>query len=268
MEHRLKNKFISGAVTILAALALGSARLDAATFTASLDSYSIVVGETVNLTLTIEDGSPSEISGLPQMDGLTVASAVSQGMRSSTGSDGKTTRETTYTVALAATRTGEFVIPPFRAKVNGQTMSTSPLKLKVVAEDTSAPPPEYADQPVFLWLVPLKERLFVGEVFTLEMRLYVRSDIRRVGNIETPLAGDGFTFGKRVDGRQVQRRIGNNVFTMVPFFIALTPLKTGALTLSLADGSLIINPHDPFDLSGFFGGRNRNEFRFRSNRLP
>ncbi len=52
MERLLRNTFWPGLV--LAALCLGGARLDAATFTASLDRDTIALGETATLSLTFE----------------------------------------------------------------------------------------------------------------------------------------------------------------------------------------------------------------------
>ena len=49
----------------------------AAQFTVSLDRYSVVLGETVILTLNFEDGQPQEITPLPAIDGIQVASGVS-----------------------------------------------------------------------------------------------------------------------------------------------------------------------------------------------
>ena len=59
MENGLKNKFWSGLV--LAALYLGGARLDAATFTASLDRDTIALGETATLSLAFEGGQPQNV---------------------------------------------------------------------------------------------------------------------------------------------------------------------------------------------------------------
>src|SRR5450756_2438573 len=56
-------------------------------FTASLDRDSIIMGESVTLTLTFEGGSPQEISQLPPIDGLQNAPGVSQSSSTSTGAD-------------------------------------------------------------------------------------------------------------------------------------------------------------------------------------
>src|SRR5271165_4110987 len=49
-----------------------SARLQAASFTASLDRDAISMGETATITLTFEGGSPSEMPELPNVPGLSI----------------------------------------------------------------------------------------------------------------------------------------------------------------------------------------------------
>ena len=223
----------------------------AATFTASLDNYSILLGETVTLTLNIENGTPEQISDLPAIEGLQFGGGPATRINSRMDQNGTTTVRS-YSWPLRPTRAGEFVIPSFQARIDGQTLTTQPLRLKVAAEEAAAPPPQFSNRPLFLWAVPPRTNVFLGEAITLEVRLYVRSDIRRAGGLNTPFVGDGFTFNvsQMLQGNSVQRRIGPATFTMVPLFLALIPVKTGALTLSLPDASIIINPRDPFD---FFG---------------
>jgi hypothetical protein len=68
MERLLRNTFWSGMV--LAVFCLGGARLDAATFTASLDRDTIALGESATLSLTFEDGSPRNVPMPPNVAGL------------------------------------------------------------------------------------------------------------------------------------------------------------------------------------------------------
>ena len=84
-------------------------------FTASLDRDSVVLGESVTLTLTFEGGSPQELSQLPAIDGLQNSPGVSQSSNTTIGADGTTTSVQSYGVTLTPTRAGEFVIPGFRA---------------------------------------------------------------------------------------------------------------------------------------------------------
>src|SRR3954453_815273 len=149
-----------------------------ASFTVTLDRYSVVLGEQATLTLTFQDGQPEEVSNLPQVEGLRIASNVSRTMNS-VFNNGAQTTVYAYSVALEPTRVGEFVIPPFQAKIKGESFSSQPLKLKVIESDPSAPPPAFANKVAFLWVVLPKTNLFINEPMVAELRLYFRSDVRR-----------------------------------------------------------------------------------------
>jgi hypothetical protein len=209
----------------------------------------VLLGETVTLTLSVENGTLEQLPNLSAIDGLQPAGGLATGFNSRMDQNGTTTIRT-YSLPLRPTRVGELIIPSFQAKVDGQILTTQPLRLKVAAEDAATPPPQFSSRPLFLWAIPPRTNVFLGEAITLEVRLYVRSDIRRVGGLNTPFVADGFTVSQLLQGNSAQRRIGPATFTMVPLFFALIPVKTGALTLSLPDASIIINPRDPFD---FFG---------------
>src|SRR5262249_9656627 len=151
-----------------------------------------VLGEDVTLTLKFEDGQPQELSDLPQVDGLRIASSVNRSASSVFGG-GTQTIVYSYSVALEPTRVGEFVIPPFRAKVNGQPLVSQALHLKVLESDPSAPPVANAGKPAFLWIVFPKTNLYINEPLIAEFRIYLRSDIRRPGNLQLLPEGNGLT---------------------------------------------------------------------------
>ena len=223
-----------------------------ASFTASLDRNSVVLGEQVTLTLKFEDGQPQAISNLPQVDGLRIASSVERSANTViTG--GKQTTVYSYSLALEPLRVGEFVIPPFQAKVNGQDLSSQPLTLKVVASDPSAPPPGYADKMAFLWIALPKTNLYINEPVVAEFRIYLRSDVHRYGNLQLSPDGNGLTFSKFAEGQQYQRRVGAATFTVVPLTMAITPVKTGTVSLNPINGRIVLNTRDPMDIGSFFG---------------
>ena len=70
MERLLRNTFGPGLV--LAALCLGGARLDAATFTASLDRDTIALGESATLSLTFEGSQPGGTPQIKDIPGLQI----------------------------------------------------------------------------------------------------------------------------------------------------------------------------------------------------
>jgi hypothetical protein len=222
-----------------------------ASFTASLDRNTIVLGEQVTLTLKFEDGQPQGPLSLP-VDGLRITSSPEQSI-SSVFAAGKQTTVYSYAVSLEATRVGEFVIPPFHIKMNGQDFSSQPLKLKVAASDPSAPPPGYAEKMAFLWIALPKTNLYINEPTVVEFRIYLRSDVHRYGDLQFVPDGNGLTFSKIAQGQQYQRRVGDASFTVVPLSLAITPVKTGTVSLNPINGSILLNGRDPMDIAGFFG---------------
>lgn len=230
-------------------------RAFSATFTTSLDRDSIVLGEQVVLTFKFEDGQPQEILNLPQLDGLSIPNSFNNQSTYVSINNGVQTTVSSYTVVLEPTRVGDFVIPPIRAKVNGQILESKPLRLKVIASDPSAPPPGFADKMAFLWLVPPRTNLFINEPVVAEFRLYFRSDVHRYSNPQNLMPdGNGLTFGKFVESGQYQRRVGNAVFTVLPLYMAITPVKTGTVTINPINATIVLNNPDPMDF-GFFAPR-------------
>ncbi len=220
----------------------------AASFSASLDRTTVVVGETVGLTLTFEGGSLQSNPRLPAIPGVQVAAGISQSMNSSMGPDGKMTSVQSFRFNLVATQPGEITIPAFQVDLAGQRLSSEPLKLQVLREDPSAPPPALANSAAFLWPVWPKKEGYVNEIVTLELRLYLRSGVR-FGDFQfPPLAGDGLQAGQLTQGGDFERAVGNVPFRVIPLLVTLTPTRTGALGIGPLEGSITMNPADFFRL--------------------
>src|ERR1039458_6070027 len=135
MERSLRNTFWSGMV--LAALCLGGVRLNAATFTASLDRDTIALGENATLSLTFEDGSPRNVPMPSNVAGLQIAYVGPSSQFSFVNGETKST--VTYNFTLTPRQAGDFVVPALQAQVNGQIMTNQPLKLTVTPPNS--PPP-------------------------------------------------------------------------------------------------------------------------------
>jgi hypothetical protein len=216
----------------------------AATFTASLDRTSIVFGEQVVLSLTFDGGQPQEFSN-PKLDGLRMVSPVNSSAQMEIA-NGRQSAVYTYTVSLAPVRVGEFVIPPITAKVDGQVLTSQPLKLKVTASDPAATPPaDYANKMAFLWIVLPKTNLYLNEPVVAELRIYLRSDVRRFNNLQqfSP-EGNGLTFGPIVQGQRYSRNVGSASFTVVPLSVAITPVKAGTVSINPMNATIVLNNRD------------------------
>jgi hypothetical protein len=139
------------------------------------------------------------------------------------------------------------------------------LTLKVLRPD--APPTdaaELAQQLAFLRVLVPKKQVYVGEVFTIELQLYVKQGVRNISDFRlTDLAADGFTVGKSAQGQQRQAQAGNVQWTVVPFVYALSAARAGPLTLGPVTVSVVVelpsanrrrqSPFDDFGFPDFFG---------------
>jgi hypothetical protein len=219
----------------------------AATFTASLDRTSIIMGDQVTLTLNFEGAKPDEIAN-PAFDGVQMVSGVSSQTSVVSTPAGQSVNYV-YTVLLTPTRTGNIIIPPISAKVAGKMVSSQPISLKVAAVDpATTPPPEYADKMAFLWMVLPKTNLYLNEPMVAEIRIYLRSDVRRFDNPQQIMPeGNGLTFSQLVPGQRYTRRVGNATFSVVPLSIAIIPVKTGTVSISPVNGSIVLNNLDTFE---------------------
>jgi hypothetical protein len=226
----------------LAAALLIATVASAATFSVSLDRDTVVVGETVTLTLTFEGASPGGMPQLPAIPGLQVTGGMSSGYSSSLGADRQMHSVQTYSVPLRANQPGQFQIPALQIDLAGQKLSSEPLNLKVLREDPAAPPVEYATKSAFLWLALPKKEAFVGESIVGELRLYLRNDVGDISNFQIPAVnGEGYNASKPIQGQQFNRRVGNSSFTVIPLLFSLVPVKSGLLNLELTGGSVIIH---------------------------
>src|ERR1017187_10618654 len=133
----------------------------AAGFTASLDRDSIAFGEQATLSLSFEGGSPKNVPQ-PDVSGLQITrtgtsqsvNIVNNAMSSSV----------TVKFSVTARQAGEFIIPALTADVNGQRLSTRPLKLTVTA--TSAPSAaavNSGNEVAFLKFTFPKNKIYVGK---------------------------------------------------------------------------------------------------------
>jgi hypothetical protein len=229
----------------------------AATCTATLDRDSITMGETATLTLKIDGGRPSAISPSPNIPNLEFSGPNTS--QSINMINGQTTVSLSQSFAINPRQPGDYVIPPFTAVLDGQQLQSGEVKLKVLLTDPTAPPPEYGDKLAFLWLMLPKTEAFLGEPIIAELRLYVRGDAQKISDFSVPsLGGSDFTSGNMVQGGEYQRRVGTTPFTIVPWQVALTPIKSGTAAIGPINGSVVIyivpggrRSRSPFD--NFFG---------------
>jgi hypothetical protein len=252
MERQLKNNFLPGVILVLAGLSLGVAQIHADTFTASLDRDTIALGESATLSLTFEGGSPKDVPLPPNVPDLQISYVGPSSQFSFI--NGQTKSTVTHNFTLTPQQTGEFVIPSLTANVNGQNLSSQPLKLSVRPANTPSPAAVNSGSEIAFMKMTLPEKtVYPGEVVTADLKIYLRDDVQNFANfqfISTP--ADGFTVGK-IAQQSIQRaQLGNHVYTVVPLSMPLTVVKTGAVSVGpfTANAMLVVasvnRQRDPF----------------------
>ena len=218
---------------LLVAVALLNSAAFAASFTASLDRDTITLGESATLSLAFEGGQPGKVE-MQRVPGLEIHQV---GTSTSMNSDfnGHSSMVITYTLSVTADHDGDFTIPAISADIKGQNFTSQPIKLTVTK--STAPPPDAATsagQVAFLKLSIPKDKLYVGEAIVARLDLYLRDEVQNFGNFQlTAAADDGFSAGTPVELRNQRRQVqvGNRVFTVVPYGLPLTVVKTGKVAL-------------------------------------
>src|SRR5215471_5232249 len=114
-------------------------------------------------------------------------------------------------------------------------------------------------------LVVPKQEIYLGESIVVELDLYLHQGIQNVDQFQlAPIPADGFIVSeKKVKGNHRQAQIGNTVYTVIPWSMALKPVKTGQLELGPVTASIIVaipsanrRRDQFFDPFGLLGGGN------------
>jgi hypothetical protein len=269
MERVLKKIFWSGMV--LAALCLGDVRLDAATFTASLDRDTIALGESATLTLTFEGGSPKSIPE-PEVPHLRI-NYTGHSEQFSSDFSGHNTSSVIHQFVLTPTQIGDYTIPALQAEAGGQMLTSQPLKLTVTSPNSPPPAAVNSGSEVAFMRLTLPEReVYPGEVLAARLDIYLRDDVQNFGNFQfTGTPANGFTVGKMVQDSRQRVQIGNRIYTDVPLSLALTTVKTGPVSVGpFTAGAVVVLPsnqgRDSFPF-GMFGGGEQKQVTFATDTL-
>ncbi len=224
---------------VLFAVALLVRPAAAASFTASLDRDAVTLGESATLALAFEGAQPNNLP-MPSVAGLQITqTGTSQSVNIVNGAMSSTV---TVSFSVKPQRPGEFTIPALTANVNGQPLSSAPLKL--VVSKASAPTANAVNsgsEVAFLKFTFPKNKIYVGQSVVAQLELCLRDDVQNFGNFQlSPLNVDGFSAGKIVEGQRRRAQIGSRVYTIVPVLIPLTAVKSGVLNLGPFNASAVI----------------------------
>lgn len=227
----------------------------AATFEAVLDRPTVGVGESVGLALRFEGGSPTAVPTIPHVPGLNVqyVGPASQ----YTIINGRQSSSTSHNFVLSAGKEGDYTIPAVQANVDGQTLTSRPVRLKV----TRTPEAEGGIMAGQIRILLPRTNVFVGEALVAEVQLLI---IQGGQARQAPaLTGEGVTIGKMVqDSRENPIQMGNAIYSQYKLKVPLVVVKTGDITLSAGDCVVEVRLRrrnaDPFD--DFFGRIETRQF--------
>ncbi len=234
-------RFILKIWRVLVAGALLNGASFAASFTASLDRDAITLGEQATLSLTFADGQPKNVP-TPDVPGLQIIQTGNQTGFSFV--NGAMSSTVTVAFSVTARQAGMFTIPALTANVNGQQLSTAPLRLTVTAASApSAAAVNSGSEVAFMKFVFPKNKIYVGEPAVGRLELYLRDDVQNLSNFQlTSSPTEGFSAGKMTELQNQRHRaqVGNHIFTVVPLAIPLDAMRTGPLTLGPFTASAVV----------------------------
>ncbi|HEX3856325.1 MAG TPA: BatD family protein, partial [Verrucomicrobiae bacterium] len=210
-------------------------------FTASLDRDTITLGESATLSLTFEGGQSKNVP-TPGVPGLQITqTGTSQNV---SFVNGAMSSAVTVTFSVTARQAGEFTIPALTADVNGQQLSTTPLKLTVLKADAPAAAAiNSGNEIAFMKLSLPQKKVYVGQMLTAQLQVCLRDDVQNFGNFQfTGQPANGFTISKMTQGQQQRAQVGNHIYTVIPLTFALTAVKSGTLSLGpfTANATLVV----------------------------
>lgn len=170
------------------------------TFTASVDNTVVPVGESFNVSVSIEGENLSGVDtpSAPEIPGIDILGSSRSQSTQINFINGKLDKSTsiTHDYQMIARKEGTFTIPPFTLEHKGKKYSTDPIKITVKKgiSRPSAPPPinnydniraESRDfRPVFLESQVSKSSVYPGEPLIVTHYIYAKTsigDIQLVG---------------------------------------------------------------------------------------
>jgi hypothetical protein len=214
-------------VLLLAANALGQA------VSASLDRSATSVGESVTLSITCTNFSPSSQPMLPSIPGLRFSSAGTS-RKFQLGSGGRTSTYT-FNVLVTPLKPGNYSISPIQVRHKTSLLKPNPLNLLVLPAGEKTKTGQ--SQNAYVRLLPTKTTAYVGEVIPVEIQLFFIDGV----NVQMPeLSADGFNVAAFPKHKQSRMQKGNQIYQVLTFRTAATPVKAGELQLGPVKQSMVL----------------------------
>jgi len=202
---------------------------------ATLSSPTVGVGESVNYELTVEGDEAPQNPPVPNVDGLEVRGTSQSSQLSIINTN--VTRRVTVTYTLVPKREGKFTIPEMEVVVDGRRMKTQPVMLTVTAGESMKEEGDFAFAKI--WLE--KKSLYIGEVASIELRVYLDASADWQLRSSPNLNGDGFTTQPMSKPGQRNIQLAGKTYHLVSFNTVITPGKAGTLNIGPVPVGLVVS---------------------------
>ncbi len=193
--------------------------------TASVDQRQVEFGESLTYSITVEGATSDVNPALPAVDGLQF-----EGPSVSTSVqivNMQMSRSAILAYRVMPQRVGEFTIPAVDVDVGGQKFRTEPITITVTQGTTPADTRDEMFGEVDLGATTL----YLGQTVPVRVRLFARQNVPVHGISGFQCAADDLGFRYLPNLKQGTRTINGEVFRIFAVDGALTPTKTGKLTL-------------------------------------
>lgn len=169
-------------------------------FTVKVSSSTVEVGQNFQISFTIN--TDIDNFSAPTFDNFKVLRGPSYA-KNNQDIYGKVTQTTSVSYVLAATRNGTFTIGSAAVKLNGKTLKTKPVKIKVIENNPNGAAAqqnktqqrkteaEKLKEYVFVRAIVDKREAYMGEKVTVTYKLYSRLNLNGV-ELESPTRFTGF----------------------------------------------------------------------------
>jgi len=219
------------------------------TVAATLSNDSTEVGQPVELNIQINGSQRAQVPDKIDVDGLMVMHTGQQTQVQMQNFNITSSVMHTYTVQ--PDHAGKFTIPAITIEVDGKKLTTQPLTLTVTGSGggntssgggssnsgtsgTNGQNPEVGNKIAFSEIVLPKQTAYVGETIPIEIRVYFDASVRVQMNAIPIVKCEGFTVQNLTQPHQEQIEKNGRRYNFISFKTAITPVKSGKLTLGPA----------------------------------
>ena len=237
-------------------IALTTVTVRAAEVTATLEPAQVAVGETAELTVTV-NGSSTSTPNLPEIAGLDIEH-VGQSTQVQI-INGAMSASSVHTYQVTPQRAGTFTIPaiqaggarsrPLTLRASGggpnPALSNRGQPAQPAARGSTLPPPNVPLPPTntavpadarygFIRLIVPKKEFYVGELVPVEVDAYVPAGLQATVNGLPTLSSEAFTLnplGNKPE--QNEREINGRDYNVLTWHSAVTAVKPGEFSFSM-----------------------------------